>query len=70
MCLGVVLFWLILFATVCAFWTWMSVSFPRLGKFPTIMSSNMFSVLPPTPTPFWDPYNVNVSMLYVVLEVS
>ena len=27
-------------------WTWMSVSFPRLGKFSAIISSNMFSVPP------------------------
>ena len=40
MCLDVVLLGLILFGTLCASWTWMSVSFPRLGKFSVIMSSN------------------------------
>ena len=43
MCLGVVLFGLILFGTLCVSWTWMSVSFPSLGTFSAIMSSNMFS---------------------------
>ena len=33
MCLGVVLFGLILFGTLFDSWTWMFVSFPKLGKF-------------------------------------
>ena len=33
MCLGVFLFGLILYGTLCASWTWMSVSFSRLEKF-------------------------------------
>ena len=33
MCLGIFLFDLILYGTFCTFWTWRSVSFPRLGIF-------------------------------------
>ena len=43
MCLGVVLLGLILFETLCPSWTWLFVSFPRLGKFLASMFSNMFS---------------------------
>ena len=35
---SIFLFGLILYGTLCASWTWMSVSFPRLGKFSVIMS--------------------------------
>ena len=47
MCFGVFLFGLILNGTLCASWTWMTVSFPMLGKFSAIMSPNMFSALFP-----------------------
>ena len=43
MCLGVDLFGFILFGTLCASSTWMSVSFSRLGKFSAIISSDKFS---------------------------
>ena len=43
MCLGVFLFGLILYGTFCTSWTWVIVSFPWLGKFLAIMSSNIFS---------------------------
>ena len=69
-CLGVFLFGLILFGTLCAFWTWMSVSFPSFGKFSAIISSNMFSAPFLSLFSFWDSYNANVSMLDVVSEVS
>ena len=42
-----------------AFWTLISVSFPRLGKFSVIILSNTFCVLFSLFS-FWDPYNVNV----------
>ena len=42
-CLGVFFFGLTPFGTLCASWTWMSISFPMLGKFSTIISSNIFS---------------------------
>ena len=44
MCLGVLLFGLILHETLCDSWPWVTVSFPMLGKFSSIMSSLMFSV--------------------------
>ena len=34
---------LILFGTLCVSWTWMTISFPILGKFLTIISSSIFS---------------------------
>ena len=62
-CLDLVLFWLILFGTLCTSWNWMSISSPRPGKLSTIMSSNMSW---PLSLSFfsWDPYNVNVLMLF------
>ena len=66
-CLGVVFFGLILFGNLDTSWTWMSISFPSLGMFSTIISSkcSLFfrSLLP------FSPYNVNVSRVDVVLEV-
>ena len=43
LCLGV--FWLgfILFGTLWVSWTWVIIFFPILGKFSTIISSNIFS---------------------------
>ena len=63
-CLGIILYELILFGTLCAFWTCMSVSFPRLGRFyllyPLILS--LFSL--------GDTYISNVSMLDIVPKIS
>ena len=33
----------ILYGTLCTSWTWVTVSFPMLGKFSVIISSNIFS---------------------------
>ena len=44
MCLSMILLWFILSGTLCVFWTWVVISFPILGKFSTIISSNIFSV--------------------------
>ena len=44
MCLGVFLLGFILYRTLCASWTWLTISFPILGMFSTIISSNIFSV--------------------------
>ena len=43
MCLGVFLFGFILYRTLCASWTWLTISFSMLGKFSTIISSKNFS---------------------------
>ena len=42
MCLGMFFFGFILYWTLCASWTWLTISFPRLGKFSTMISSKMF----------------------------
>ena len=42
-CLGVLLLGFILPGTLCASWTWLTISFPMFGKFLAIISSNIFS---------------------------
>ena len=42
-CLGVFLLGFILPGTLCAYWTWLTDSFPMLGKLSDIISSNIFS---------------------------
>ena len=43
MCLGVFLLIFILYGTLCASWTWLTISFSMLGKFSTIISSKIIS---------------------------
>ena len=43
MCLSVFLLRFIVYGTLSASWTWLTISFPILGKFLTIISSNIFS---------------------------
>jgi len=43
MCLGMFPLGFILYGTLCAFWTWLTISFSMLGKFSTIISSKIFS---------------------------
>ena len=45
MCFGMFLLGFILFGTLCASWTWLTISFSTLGKFSTIISSKIFSYL-------------------------
>ena len=54
----------VLHGSLCTSWTWVTVSFPMLGKFSAIISSNIFS------SPSRTPYNVNVSIFNVVAEGS
>ena len=42
-CLSMFLFGFILYGTLCVSWTWLTLSFPILGKFLTIISSSIFS---------------------------
>ena len=42
-CLGVFLLGFILYGTLCACWTWLTISFSMLGKFTTIISLKIFS---------------------------
>ena len=68
MCLDVFLLGFILPGTPYASWTWMTLSFPMLGKFSAIISSNIF--LGTFSLFFWDTNNVNVGVFTVVPEVS
>ena len=69
MCLGVFLLGFILYESLCTSWTWVAISFPMLGKYSTIMSSNIFSD-PSFSLFFWDPYSSNVGTFNIVPEVS
>ena len=64
MCLGVFLLGFIVPRTFCAYWTWLTVTFPMLQKLSAIISSNIFlrSFLSLF---FWDPYNANVGAFNV-----
>jgi len=42
-CLGLFLFGFILYGTLCASWTWLTIPFSMLGKFSTLISSKIFS---------------------------
>ena len=66
MCLGMFFLGFILCGTLCASWTWLTISFSMLGKFSTIISSKIFSY----PFFFWDLYNSNVGALDIAPEVS
>ena len=43
MCLGVLLLGFVLYWTLCASWSWLTISFPMLVKFSTVISVNIFS---------------------------
>ena len=68
-CVGMFLLGFVLYGTLCASWTCLTTSFPILGKFSTIISSNIFSV-PFFFSPSGTPNNSNVGVFSVVPEVS
>ena len=70
MCLGVFLLGFILYGTLCASWTWLTIPFSMLGKFSTIISLKMFSYLFLYLFFFRDPYNLNVDASDIVPELS
>lgn len=67
--LGVNLLGSILFGALCPSWTWLSISFPSLGKLLAIIASKMF------PAhfflfSFWDPYIKSAVSLEAVVDIS
>jgi len=69
--LGMFLLAFTLYGTLCASWTWVAISFPKLGKFLNVVSSDIF--LRPYLFLFfffWDPYNFNIGAFNTVTEVS
>ena len=65
-CLGKGLFEFILFGTLCASCTWISVFFLRFGEFSAkIFFKYIFSFLLSFFS-FWDPYYMKIGMLYII----
>ena len=70
MCPGVFHLGFIFLGTLWDSWTWVAISFPFLGKFSTIISSNIFSWSFFFVFFFWDSYDLNVGAFNIVLEFS
>ena len=66
-CLVVLLLGFILPGTLCASWTWLTISFPMFGKFSGIISSNIFSG-PFSLLLLGPQHNVNIGAFNVVPE--
>ena len=69
MCLDVFLLGFILYGTLCTSWTCLTLSFPMLGTFLSIISSNIFSD-PLFLFFYWDTYNSNVGVFNIVPDIS
>jgi len=69
MCLGMFILGFFLTGTLCASWTWLTISFPMFRKLSAIISSIFSQVLSLSLFSFWDPY-VNVGAFNVLPEVS
>ena len=61
MCLGMFLLWFILYGTLSASWTWLTISFSMLGKFSTIISSKFFSY------PFFSSYSSGAPIIQMLV---
>ena len=59
-----------LYGTLCAFWTWLTISFSMLRKFKTIISSKIFLYHFFFSSSSGTPYNSNVGVFYIIPEVS
>ena len=66
MCVSMFVFGFILYCTLCASWTWLTISFPMLGKFFTTISSNIFS----DPFFFSSSYGTPIIWMLVYLMLS
>ena len=60
----------ILYGTLCASWTWLTISFSMLKIFWTVIFSKIFSYSFFFFFFFWGPYNSNVGVFDIVPEVS
>ena len=69
-CLGVFPLGFILPETLCASWTWLTISFPMFGKFSSIITLNVFSGPFSLSSPSGTPIMPNVGVFNVVSEVS
>ena len=70
MCLGVFHLGFILIGTLWVSWTWVTISFPILGKFSTIISSSIFSWSFLLSSSSWEAYDLNGGAFNIVPEVS
>ena len=66
MCLDMLLPGFILPGTLCASLTWLTISFPMLGKFSAIISSNIFS----GPFSFYFPSGTPKMQMFIHLMLS